>query len=95
MSNGLRGTLTAGEFFANVLLAGGLLSTVCMRRRFLAGRGGDKGSKESSFTTGLGTCLSNGGLKGLFHIITLSQCSCSSRFPNASRSARLEKTRID
>jgi hypothetical protein len=71
VSNGLRGELTAGEFFDSVPLAGGLSSTMCMRRRFLVGRGGDKGSKESSFTAGLGTCLSNGGLKGLFHIITL------------------------
>lgn len=71
MSNGLRGALTAGEFVGNVLHAGGLSSTMCMTRRFLAGRGGDKGSKESSFTAGLDICLSNGGLKGLFHIITL------------------------
>lgn len=68
-SNGLRGALTAGEFVGNVLNEGGLSSTMCMRRLFLAGRGGDRGSKESSFTAGLGTCLSNGGLKGLFHII--------------------------
>lgn len=80
MSNGLRGALTAGEFVGNVLDEGGLSSTICMMHRFLAGRGGDEGSKESSFIAGLDTCLSNGGLKGLFHIITLPSVLLRFRF---------------
>jgi hypothetical protein len=79
-SNGLRGALTAGEFVGNFLDEGGLSSTICMRRRFLVG--GEKGSKESSFTVGLGTCLSNGGLKGLFHIIALLSLILRFRFYN-------------
>jgi hypothetical protein len=91
VSNGLRGALTAGEFVGNGLLAGGLSSIMCMRRGFLASRGGDKGSKESSFTAGLGTCLSNGGLNGLFHIITLPSVLVQFSFTNASRNAKREE----
>lgn len=95
VSNGLRGALTAGEFVGNVLHVGGLLSTMCMRRRFLAGRGGDKGSKESSFTAGSGTCLSNGGLKGLFHIITLTSVLLRFRFYKRVEQREARRTRFD
>ena len=95
MSNGLRGALTAMEFVGNVLHAGGLLSTMCMKRRFLAGRGGDKGSKESSSTAGLGTFLSNGGLKGLFHIITLASMLLRFRFYKRVEKREARRTRFD
>lgn len=71
--NGFRGASTAGEFMV-VLFDTGESSTMWMRRLFLAGGGGDAGTKSSSWAselgTGLGTGLRNGGLKGLFHIIT-------------------------
>lgn len=94
-SNGLRGALTAGEFVGNFLDEGGLSSTICMRRRFLVGRGGEKGSKESSLTVGLGACLSNGGLKGLFHILTLLSMILRFRFYNRVEKREARWTRFN